>query len=64
MEINREKLWFYRVTINNNVYNVLNPQNIEEFIYGINNDLLIPNETTKIRDPKLIILYDLKSRLN
>jgi hypothetical protein len=48
MKLESTNFNYIRVTENKNVYYILDPKNIEEFIYGYNNDLLYPNIKTLV----------------
>jgi len=56
MAIIKENLSYYRVTLGNKTYMILNPQNWEELSYGIHNELLTCNKNTEDK-PKTDMEY-------
>ena len=48
MAINKENLTFKKVIFQEETYFVLDPQNLEEFIYGYEHDILTVGGNTRI----------------
>jgi hypothetical protein len=57
MAINKENLTFKKVVFQDVTYFVLDPQNLEEFIYGYEHDILTIGENTKIETYNDVITF-------
>jgi len=50
MAIIKENLQYYKLTLYNKSYMILNPRNWEELSYGLHNELLTCNKYTEIKE--------------
>lgn len=64
MAINLETLVFEEVTLWGITYRVVKPQNSEEFIFALENDLLNIGPNTKVRSMDLFDEIELLLKLN